>query len=738
LNPEALLGLLFAFGCIAFALFVAVRALTAARPERVEQLESRLRELARQVAEIDEGRAPADRAGATSPVDPPAAPPPPPIPPVADLPPAPTLPRVPRERVRPRTGASLETFLGGRVLLVVGVVVVLFGLAFFLKFAIDHGWITAGARIVMGLVAGVALLIGGEILRRRSFDVFGQALMGCGLGALYLSNFFACTRYSFISTGMAFTGTAVVTVLGSALALLRRAPVLAYLGFLGGYLAPALLATRSSELVHLTFWLLWVDAGVVVVLLCRSWQGLDLLALLFTAWYFGGWFRTHSGEGELGTVCACLAALVAMSLGTGVAPLVVRRVAPAWFSLMGVAVAGTLGVIAAHHLLFPEHRTELALGVAGLAAAYFAAFRLVAARVPEGRLAAEGLLGFAAGAATTAVVVATRGLVVAPVLSIMGVAIVFAGARTRHPILLASGISTILVAGGDLLTHRLALFQQTLTPFLNERFFVFASPCVALMVAGWIIAREKEANSEAGTVVASLGMLLLPVLLAADFMCGIVPSDPFHHELRLDAPAFVLAVYGLLAARLFGRAFARGRGVAFVPLLFALCFGMSLFVGGHLEEFALVFNPTFAAGVAIAVAAGLATIGADALPRDSIRVLALLYLLGLVTAEIHAWGVTGPIAEGTRDEAQFRATVWISVAWAVDAAVLVAIGFWRGRPGLRWMGLGVFALTLVKVVLVEMAQLEAVYRIGSFLVLGALLLAASFLYQRTRSASRGG
>ena len=53
-------------------------------------------------------------------------------------------------------------------------------------------------------------------------------------------------------------------------------------------------------------------------------------------------------------------------------------------------------------------------------------------------------------------------------------------------------------------------------------------------------------------------------------------------------------------------------------------------------------------------------------------------------------------------------------------------------PVLRWLGLGVFALTVGKVFLIDLASLKTVYRIGSFLALGALLVAASFLYQRAR------
>ncbi|MCC7172439.1 MAG: DUF2339 domain-containing protein, partial [Planctomycetes bacterium] len=62
---------------------------------------------------------------------------------------------------------NLEAFLGGRVLLVAGIVVVLCGLAFFLKFAFDRNWIGPPMRIAMGAMLGVAALVGGEHVRRR-------------------------------------------------------------------------------------------------------------------------------------------------------------------------------------------------------------------------------------------------------------------------------------------------------------------------------------------------------------------------------------------------------------------------------------------------------------------------------------------------------------------------------------------------------------------------------------------
>jgi uncharacterized membrane protein len=61
---------------------------------------------------------------------------------------------------------------------------------------------------------------------------------------------------------------------------------------------------------------------------------------------------------------------------------------------------------------------------------------------------------------------------------------------------------------------------------------------------------------------------------------------------------------------------------------------------------------------------------------------------------------------------------------------LLAIGFWRNSAFVRWQALVLLAVSIGKVFLVDVSELSQGYRIVSFLGLGALLLAVSFVYQR--------
>ena len=63
-------------------------------------------------------------------------------------------------------------------------------------------------------------------------------------------------------------------------------------------------------------------------------------------------------------------------------------------------------------------------------------------------------------------------------------------------------------------------------------------------------------------------------------------------------------------------------------------------------------------------------------------------------------------------------------------ALLMVIGFWRSSAFVRWQALLLIAATIVKVFVYDTSQLDRIYRILSFVVLGVLLLAISFAYQR--------
>jgi uncharacterized membrane protein len=83
--------------------------------------------------------------------------------------------------------------------------------------------------------------------------------------------------------------------------------------------------------------------------------------------------------------------------------------------------------------------------------------------------------------------------------------------------------------------------------------------------------------------------------------------------------------------------------------------------------------------------------------------------------------------DGMSNDAQLG----LSAIWTLYATGLFAAGMARHQALWRWLGLGLFGWTIFKVFIVDLAALDVVYRILSFLGLGIVLVGVSAWYQRT-------
>jgi uncharacterized membrane protein len=78
----------------------------------------------------------------------------------------------------------------------------------------------------------------------------------------------------------------------------------------------------------------------------------------------------------------------------------------------------------------------------------------------------------------------------------------------------------------------------------------------------------------------------------------------------------------------------------------------------------------------------------------------------------------------------------ISAGWALYATAVLVVGISRNLQAWRWLALGLLGITVLKVFLVDMAEVRQIWRVLSFLVLGALLMACSYAYTRVERKRR--
>jgi uncharacterized membrane protein len=113
----------------------------------------------------------------------------------------------------------------------------------------------------------------------------------------------------------------------------------------------------------------------------------------------------------------------------------------------------------------------------------------------------------------------------------------------------------------------------------------------------------------------------------------------------------------------------------------------------------------------------------------------LLYTLGailtflLLNIEIADYFSVGPTLTFSFT-GNFARDMTYSIAWALFAFALLLIGMKGKLRYVRYAGMALLLVTLVKLFLHDLANLGPLYRIGAFIGVAVILIAASFVYQR--------
>src|SRR5262249_5194646 len=90
------------------------------------------------------------------------------------------------------------------------------------------------------------------------------------------------------------------------------------------------------------------------------------------------------------------------------------------------------------------------------------------------------------------------------------------------------------------------------------------------------------------------------------------------------------------------------------------------------------------------------------------------------------------VASASLSESHFAREMMLSVTWAAYATGLIVAGLRKQYPPIRYFAIAVFAVTIIKVFAIDLADLAQIYRVASIVGLGVMLLMTSYLYHRFR------
>jgi uncharacterized membrane protein len=402
-----------------------------------------------------------------------------------------------RSGAMPGDGRSLESQIGSQWFNRVGILAVLIGMAWFLKFAIDNHWIGPLGRVLIGLIVGAGLVAWSERFCSRGYVFFSYSLKAIGSGMLYLSLWAAFSLYHLVPASVAFMAMVLVTAFNGFMAWVQDAELLALYAIVGGVSTPLLLSTGENHEATLFTYLLVINIAVLVLVALKPWSRLLFMAftgsvLLYLAWSFQ--YYTNAQAWHTAFFLACFFLIFAF------APRLFQRKIDdetriaSWDSLALVilplanAAWGFLGFYAI--LDGPGSDWSHAwLAVA------FAAFYLLLLRLPEsGRLKSSpavlsGLhLAMAVVFLTVAIPLKAHGRWITTGWLVEGAALLWVASRIQSRLLRVLAVLCLSLGLCALMTINPA---ASLTPVFNERFAAYIVAIGVCAFTAWLAENAK-------------------------------------------------------------------------------------------------------------------------------------------------------------------------------------------------------------------------------------------------------
>jgi uncharacterized membrane protein len=664
-----------------------------------------------QPAETEAAAAPAVHRPITVPIDsPPASPQTAPEPP-----PSATPTFAPRPAAQPAISLeSLESRIGGRWLLYIGMATILVGASYFVKLAFENEWITPAMQILFGSAIGMLLTASGPIFRKRGYALYGQILAGGGIALLYLCIYAAFNFYALVGSTVAFGFMIAITAVGAVLADREQSQGLALMAVGGGFFTPFLVSTGRDAQVALFGYDAVLVGGTMVLARRRNWPALNALSFYLTLFTLGAWAARFYRPEKWLTTYAFLTGFVAMFV-------YIRHESRRWGTALAVNVSHLL-------VLAPVLYHLVSLVILSDHGTWFLAYLVVATAA-----------GLSVNARRE-----TAGLRIVLWLAIMLPLLAWTLDHSAWP-----AVATCGVAGAVYVMHLAAqamvaqrdgalrdmdvsllylntfglyvAFEATLEPR-----WIASLPVVALAIGLW----------NGGLAVALRRrwpvMWLHFTVLAGGFGAIAVAR-------QFDGPAKPVgwAVLGsglLWLGLLHSRYWIRACGGVLLAIALAELVRL-LFSPPPAWQLPAVNPRALASLFVIALLGLLARVHRGTTDDSVVGTRAVLILsanllaLALVTSEIQAYwaGRSGYL---TRH-------MMMSLAWALYAVGLIVFGIRRRYAPVRYLAMVVFGVTILKLFLLDLAALDQVYRVLSAVGLGVLLLVASFLYQRYREELSG-
>jgi len=183
---------------------------------------------------------------------------------------------------------DLEKFIGENLINKIGVLILVLGISYFVKYAIDKDWINEPARVGIGVLSG-ALVMGIAHKLRKNYAAFSSVIVAGAIAIFYFTIGIAFHDYHLFSQTVAFSIMVVITAFSALISLSYNRIELAVLSLIGGFAVPFMVSTGEGNYVVLFSYIIILNIGILAIAYYKKWNLVNILTYIFTVLLYGGW-----------------------------------------------------------------------------------------------------------------------------------------------------------------------------------------------------------------------------------------------------------------------------------------------------------------------------------------------------------------------------------------------------------------------------------------------------------------
>jgi len=184
---------------------------------------------------------------------------------------------------------DIEKFIGENLINKIGILILVLGISFFVKYAIDKDWINEPARVGIGVLAGALVMCVAHRLR-KNYAAFSSVFVAGAISIFYLTIGIAFHDYHLFSQTVAFIIMVVITIFSVFVSVSYDRKELAVLSLIGGFAVPFMVSTGEGNYKVLFTYIAILNVGMLLIAYFKKWNLVTLLAFIFSCLLYSAWF----------------------------------------------------------------------------------------------------------------------------------------------------------------------------------------------------------------------------------------------------------------------------------------------------------------------------------------------------------------------------------------------------------------------------------------------------------------